>query len=164
MTSYAMNKIEAKSTLDKVTGNDGRIIFVIPFQDEFSLIGTTEVVHQNMEQKPICSDEETNYLLNFINNYFDFNLNKDSIISSFSGVRPLYSKNNQQSKNMSSITRDYVLNLESIENLPFLTIYGGKLTTFRKLAENVLSRLKDFFPEMGSEFIREYDWVRRDIP
>ena len=48
---------------------------------------------------------------------------------------------------MSSITRDYVLNLEFIENLPFLTIYGGKLTIFRKLSENVLSRLKDFFPE-----------------
>ena len=75
--------------------NDGRIIFVIPFQDEFSLIGTTEVVHQNMEQKPICSDEETNYLLNFINNYFDFNLNKDSIIAaktSSSGVASGYPK------------------------------------------------------------------------
>ena len=135
-----------------LTGNDGRIIFVIPFQDEYSLIGTTEVVHQNMDQKPMCSDEEKDYLLNFINNYFDFNLKTENVISSFSGVRPLYSKNTQKSKNMSSITRDYVLNLEFIENLPFLTIYGGKLTTFRKLSENVLSRLKDFFPEMGSEW------------
>ena len=55
--------------------------------------------------------KKKDYLLNFINNYFDFNLKTDNIISSFSGVRPLYSKNNHKSKNMSSITRDYVLNL-----------------------------------------------------
>ena len=147
-----MNKLFDHNYAFFLTGNDGRIIFVIPFQDEYSLIGTTEVVHQNMDQKPMCSDEEKDYLLNFINNYFDFNLKTENVISSFSGVRPLYSKNTQKSKNMSSITRDYVLNLEFIENLPFLTIYGGKLTTFRKLSENVLSRLKDFFPEMGSEW------------
>jgi glycerol-3-phosphate dehydrogenase len=135
-----------------LTGKDGRIIFVIPFQDEFSLIGTTEVVHQNIEIKPNCSDEETNYLLNFINSYFSFNLKKDQIISTFSGVRPLYNKKKQHNENISSITRDYVLNLEYLDHLPFLTIYGGKLTTFRKLSENVLSKLKDFFPEMGNDW------------
>ena len=142
-----------------LTGKDGRIIFVIPFQDEFSLIGTTEVVHQNIEIKPNCSDEETKYLLNFINSYFSFNLKKDQIISTFSGVRPLYNKKKQHNENISSITRDYVLNLEYLDHLPFLTIYGGKLTTFRKLSENVLSKLKDFFPEMG------HDWtMKKPLP
>ena len=142
-----------------LTGKDGRIIFVIPFQDEYSLIGTTEVIHQNIESKPNCSDEETNYLLNFVNNYFSFNLKKDSIISSFSGVRPLYNKNKQHNDNMSSITRDYVINLEYLDHLPFLTIYGGKLTTFRKLSENVLLKLKDFFPNMG------HDWtMKKPLP
>ena len=142
-----------------LNGKDGRIIFVIPFQEEFSLIGTTEVVYQNIEIKPKCSDEETNYLLNFINNYFSFNLKKDHIISTFSGVRPLYNQKKQHNENISSITRDYVLNLEYLDHLPFLTIYGGKLTTFRKLSENVLSKLKVFFPEMG------LDWtMKKPLP
>ena len=135
-----------------LTGSDGRIIFIIPFQDEFSLIGTTEVFHQNINSTPKCSDEEKKYLLNFINNYFSFNLKTEHIISSFSGVRPLYNKKNQNKKNMSSITRDYVLNLEYIDDLPLLTIYGGKLTTFRKLSENVLLKLKSVFPKMGDDW------------
>ena len=129
-------------------GKDKRIIFVIPFQEDFTLIGTTEIPHNDMSHEPNCSKEEKKYLIEFINSYFHSKLEFENIVWSYSGVRPLYKHLTDNQDSVSSITRDYMLNVESINNLPILTIYGGKLTTYRKLAENALFRMRSYFPKM----------------
>ena len=101
-----------------------------------------------MSQEPNCSKEEKKYLIEFINSYFHSKLEFENIVWSYSGVRPLYKHLTDNQDSVSSITRDYMLNVESINNLPILTIYGGKLTTYRKLAENALFRMRSYFPKM----------------
>ena len=129
-------------------GDDGRIIFVIPYQKEFTLIGTTEQPHENINLRPTCSREEAMYLIDFVNSYFDCPIGLEKVVWSYSGIRPLYQKLGVKKGSLSSMTRDYMLNLESNGGLPILTVYGGKLTTYRKLSENVLSKLNSFFPKM----------------
>ena len=136
-------------------GKDKRIIFVIPFQEDFTLIGTTEIPHNDMSQEPNCSKEEKKYLIEFINSYFHSKLELENIVWSYSGVRPLYKHLTDNQDSVSSITRDYMLNVESINNLPILTIYGGKLTTYRKLAENALFKMRSYFPKMQESWTSE---------
>ena len=88
------------------------------------------------------------YLLRFVNQYFEKQISRKNIHSSFSGVRPLFQSSNVKPTSASAITRDYVLDIETFDQLPILNIYGGKLTTYRKLSENVLEKLRPFFPKM----------------
>ena len=121
---------------------DNRIVFVIPYKDEYSLIGTTEVdVHS--PDNPSISDEEKIYLINTINNHFIRQISQEDIFETYSGIRPLI----EDFKEASKVTRDYVfdLNCEN-NNLPLLNIYGGKLTTYRKLSENVMEELSPYLP------------------
>lgn len=125
---------------------DKRIIFAIPYQDEFTLIGTTDVV-VNEPEHPDIDEKETDYLFKIINQYFKKQVSPNKIIWSYSGIRCLQK---EDSGKPSEITRDYKLLLESENNaLPLLTVIGGKLTTFRLLAEDVLDKLHSFFPSMG---------------
>ena len=121
---------------------DKRIVFVIPFKENYSLIGTTET-EVNSPENPKIDNDEIDYLLKSVNNYFIKQLTKEDIIDTYSGIRPLI----EDFKEASKVTRDYVfdLNLEN-ESPPLLNIYGGKLTTFRKLSENVLSSLSPYLP------------------
>ena len=121
---------------------DKRIVFVIPFKENYSLIGTTET-EVNSPENPKIDNDEIDYLLKSVNNYFIKQLTKEDIIDTYSGIRPLI----EDFKEASKVTRDYVfdLNLEN-ESTPLLNIYGGKLTTFRKLSENVLSSLSPYLP------------------
>ena len=121
---------------------DKRIVFVIPFRGNCSLIGTTET-EVNSPENPKIDNDEIDYLLKSVNNYFIKQLTKEDIIDTYSGIRPLI----EDFKEASKVTRDYVfdLNLEK-ESTPLLNIYGGKLTTFRKLSENVLSSLSPYLP------------------
>ena len=121
---------------------DKRIVFVIPFKENYSLIGTTET-EVNSPENPKIDNDEIDYLLKSVNNYFIKQLTKEDIIDTYSGIRPLI----EDFKEASKVTRDYVfdLNLEK-ESTPLLNIYGGKLTTFRKLSENVLSSLSPYLP------------------
>jgi len=123
--------------------DDDRIVFVIPYKDEFSLIGTTEVDVKSPDN-PSISDEEKIYLINTINNHFIKQISQEDILDTFSGIRPLI----EDFKDASKVTRDYIfdLNLEN-KNSPLLNIYGGKLTTYRKLSEKVMEELTPYLPD-----------------
>ena len=120
---------------------DKRIIFVIPYKGKFSLIGTTEVEVKSPENKEI-SKSEIRYLINSVNEYLKKEISKKDIVDTYSGIRPLIEDFNTATK----VTRDYVFDLNIIKNLPLLNIYGGKLTTYRKLSEKVLLDLKGYLP------------------
>ena len=142
------NKLFEHDSSYFLLGNDGRIIFLIPFQEDFTLVGTTEVPHENILEDPKCSSLETEYLIEFVNQYFKFDLKFENIVWRYSGIRPLYKNSKKKKGSVSSITRDYKLNLDTVEGLPILNIYGGKLTTYRKLSENVLLKLSPYFVSM----------------
>lgn len=122
---------------------DKRIIFVIPFHNHFTLIGTTDTPFKNESLENINIEEkEAQYLLHIVNNYFTKSINKEDIVWSYSGVRALQHEN---VNNLSKITRDYYLDVEIKDHFPLVTIIGGKLTTHRVLAEEAVDKLIPFF-------------------
>ena len=124
---------------------DKRIVFVIPYQDKYSLIGTTDVPTEDFEQ-PAISEQEIDYLLKLANTYLAKPLSRKDIVWTFSGIRPLY---DDGASDPSAITRDYVFKLDTGDApgaAPVLSIFGGKLTTYRKLAEHALRDLAPYFP------------------
>ena len=122
--------------------DDNRIVFVIPYKDEYSLIGTTETEVFSPDN-PKIDESEINYLINTVNKYFIKQITKNDVVNSYSGIRPLI----EDFKEASKVTRDYIFDLNNEESsAPLLNIYGGKLTTYRKLAENVLFALKNYIP------------------
>lgn len=125
--------------------HDGRVIFVIPWLQDYTLIGTTEAEHKGSLERVEISKEETNYLLSIVNLYFKKSILHSDIVYSFAGVRPLI---DDEEVNASKVSRDYNLELESSPH-PILSVYGGKVTTYRVLAEDVLSRLQEALPAMG---------------
>ncbi|WP_423186345.1 glycerol-3-phosphate dehydrogenase [Alishewanella sp. d11] len=128
--------------------NDKRIVFVIPYEDNFSLIGTTDVEYTGDPLKASISAEEIDYLIEITNNYFNKSICKDDIVHSFSGVRPLL---DDESASAQSVTRDYKLELSSTPNgLPLLSVFGGKITTYRKLAASVVDKISPFYPGLGA--------------
>jgi len=131
--------------------DDQRIVFVIPYLDEYSLIGTTDLEFEGDPNHVQITEQETAYLIDVINDHFKLQLQLDDVISTYAGVRALY---DDESAQASKITRDYVLALsnEGEHEAPLLTVYGGKLTTYRKLAEAALSQLKRYFPQMKAEW------------
>ena len=121
---------------------DNRIVFVIPYKGEYSLIGTTEV-DVDTPDNPSISNEEKIYLINTINNHFIKQISQEDIVETYSGIRPLI----EDFKEATKVTRDYIFDLnEDNSQAPLLNIYGGKLTTYRKLAENVLLALNKYIP------------------
>ena len=121
-------------------GTDGRIIFAIPYETDFTLIGTTDAEHDDPSQKPVCTPEEQDYLLTFANQYFDHQLTREDIVWTYSGVRPLH---DDGASSATAATRDYTLKVDSSSGAPMLNIFGGKITTYRRLAESALSRITD---------------------
>jgi len=127
-------------------GEDGRIIFAIPYETDFTLIGTTDADHKEPDTEPECSDEERDYLLDFASSYFEQPVTKDDIVWTYSGVRPLY---NDGAKSATAATRDYVLKVNEQAGPPMLNVFGGKITTYRKLAEHALEKIVPFFDHAG---------------
>ena len=125
---------------------DKRIVFVIPYQDRYTLIGTTDVPVEAFE-RPEISGDEIDYLLELANTYLARPLARGDVVWSYSGVRPLY---DDGASDPSSITRDYVFKLDADDGrgAAALSIYGGKITTYRKLAEHALDELTPFLPPM----------------
>lgn len=122
---------------------DNRIIFAIPYEVDFTLIGTTDLPYSASEGPARISDEEISYLCSAASEYFNDEIKYDDVVWTYSGVRPLY---DDKSESASTVTRDYVLDLEEFTpHAPFLSVYGGKITTSRKLAEHVLEKLEPFF-------------------
>lgn len=124
-------------------GRDGRIIFAIPYEGDFTLIGTTDVEHQAPSVKPECTPEEQDYLLNFANQYFKKQLSRADIVWTYSGVRPLY---DDGASSATAATRDYTLKTDAADGAPLLNVFGGKITTYRRLAESALKEIGKFLP------------------
>lgn len=127
---------------------DQRIVFAIPYQHEWTLIGTTDVDYLGDPAAAEISSDEINYLCDVINTYFKKNISSQDVVWTFSGVRPLFDKHvNQDAK---SLSRDYAFELTDMNGeLPLLSVLGGKITTYRVLAEHALEKLKPYFPHMG---------------
>ncbi len=131
-------------------GTDGRIIFAIPYETDFTLIGTTDAEHDDPFEKPVCTPEEQDYLLTFINQYLADPIGADDVVWTYSGVRPLY---DDGASSASAATRDYVLKLELDDGkAPILNVFGGKITTYRKLAEAAMAELAPHFPDRSGEW------------
>ncbi len=123
---------------------DRRIVFAIPYLERFTLIGTTDREYQGDPAKVAISAEETAYLLDVVNRHFKQQISEKDILRTYSGVRPLC---DDESDDPSAVTRDYTLSLEAHPGeAPLLSVFGGKLTTYRKLAESALAQLAPFFP------------------
>lgn len=121
---------------------DRRIVFVLPYLDDYTIIGTTDKEYIGAPEDVAIEEWETDYLLNIYNQHFETPLQKSDIVSSYSGVRPLC---DDESDDPSAITRDYTLeHFERSSGTTLLSIYGGKITTYRKLAEAALDKLDPY--------------------
>jgi glycerol-3-phosphate dehydrogenase len=127
-------------------GTDGRIIFAIPYETDFTLIGTTDHDHTGVPGEVVCTDEEKDYLCAFASQYFATPVTRKDIVWTYSGVRPLY---NDGAKSATAATRDYVLSVDA-NGPPLLNVFGGKITTYRRLAESALAKLSPYFPQAKS--------------
>lgn len=116
---------------------DGRVVFAVPFESEFTLIGTTDIEYDGDPAAPQIDAGEIEYLCSAVNRYFTRATDSREVVWSYSGVRPLVE---DESADASSVTRDYALELEH-DPAPLLTVLGGKITTYRKLAESAVDRL-----------------------
>jgi glycerol-3-phosphate dehydrogenase len=124
-------------------GTDGRIIFAIPYETDFTLIGTTDAEHADPNKKPVCTDAERDYLIAFANQYFKRQLSAEDVVWTYSGVRPLY---NDGASSATAATRDYTLKVDDHGGAPLLNIFGGKITTYRRLAESAMDKIAPYFP------------------
>src|SRR5262245_33199836 len=124
---------------------DGRICFAIPYEGDFTLIGTTDEDFSGDPTAVAISDGETDYLLQMVSAYLRQPVGPDRIRWTYSGVRPLY---DDGASTASDATRDYILKLDAAGAAPFMTVFGGKITTYRRLAEHALEQLARFFPSM----------------
>jgi len=129
-----------------IQNHDKRVIFINPYEDDKALIGTTDIAYEGDPNNVSVDKGEIEYLLEAVNRYFEKPLQEEDVVASFSGVRPLFDDGNG---NPSAITRDYVLDLDRSRGAPLLNIFGGKITTYRKLAEHAVQELKAIFPQMG---------------
>jgi glycerol-3-phosphate dehydrogenase len=124
-------------------GTDGRIIFAIPYETDFTLIGTTDAEHPDPSLKPVCTEEEQDYLIGFANRYLRQKISRADIVWTYSGVRPLY---DDGASSATAATRDYTLKLDEAGGAPLLNVFGGKITTYRRLAEGAVEKIGRFFP------------------
>ena len=125
---------------------DRRVVLAIPYLGKFTLIGTTDVPHPSAAATPVVSGDEIAYLCDAVNAYFATPVGSGDVLWSFSGVRPLY---DDGSANPSEVTRDYKLLVDGGQDAPpLLSIYGGKVTTYRRLAEHALEKLAPWFPAL----------------
>jgi glycerol-3-phosphate dehydrogenase len=130
---------------------DGRVVFTIPYENRFTLIGTTDVPCESGPDEAIVSAEEVEYLCDSVNSYFRSELTSRDVRWSYAGIRPLV---DDEAAEVSKVTRDY--RLESSEEQPvLLSVFGGKLTTYRRLAEAVLEKLQ---PHIGGA---RHSWTDR---
>jgi glycerol-3-phosphate dehydrogenase len=132
---------------------DGRIVFVIPYQDDFTLIGTTDRDYHGDPAKVKATQEEIKYLCDAVSEYLAKPVKPEDVVWDYAGVRPLYDDGASEAK---AATRDYVFELDTPGGAPLLSIYGGKITTYRRLAEEALQRLE---PYLGGNAKAREGWT-----
>lgn len=125
-------------------GRDGRIVFLIPYEDEFTLIGTTDMAHAGIDTSPEVTEAEVDYLLAFVNAWLRVPISRADVRWQFAGLRPLIA----DGQSASAASRDFVLHTDR-QGATLLQIQGGKITTYRYLAEQALRALAADFPAMG---------------
>lgn len=141
-------------------GEDGRIIFAIPYEQDFTLIGTTDKDHKGAPKEAVCTDEERDYLLAFASKYFRQPVTAADVVWTYSGVRPLY---NDGAKSATAATRDYVLSLDTA-GAPLLNVFGGKITTYRRLAESAMEKIAPSFPGLKGPWTARVALPGGDFP
>lgn len=120
--------------------SDQRIVFVIPYQEDYTLIGTTDIAFTGDPSTVSAGNDEIEYLCKLSSEYLRRTVDRSQVVWSYSGVRPLYDDGDTSA---STVTRDYVFDLDApADGAPLLSVFGGKLTTYRKLAEHALSELR----------------------
>ncbi|ACI53254.1 FAD dependent oxidoreductase [Gluconacetobacter diazotrophicus PA1 5] len=128
---------------------DKRIVFAIPYERQFTLIGTTDLPWTTDPGQVEISADEIRYLCDSVNRYLRSPVSPADVVWSYAGVRPLY---DDAARNASAVTRDYVLDVDvaagahPADAAPLLSIFGGKITTYRRLAEHALEKLAPFLP------------------
>ncbi len=142
-------------------GEDGRIIFAIPYEQDFTLIGTTDQDHtQPPGEAVVCTEAEQDYLCAFASRYFAKPVTRKDIVWTYSGVRPLY---DDGAKSATAATRDYVLSVDAT-GAPLLNVFGGKITTYRRLAESAMDKLVPFFPGLKGTWTARVPLPGGDFP
>lgn len=127
---------------------DNRIVFMIPYLDKFSIIGTTDLEYKGDPRNVAIDDVEVDYLIDIVNQHFVKQLGREDVVWTYSGVRPLC---DDESDSPQAITRDYTLELDAeLDQAPLLSIFGGKLTTYRKLGEAALKKLEPHLTNIGA--------------
>lgn len=133
--------------------DDRRVVFVIPYEGRFTLIGTTDVPHAADAGPPRCTPEEAAYLCRAVSRQFRKPVTPDDIVWTYSGVRPLYEDG---ASSATAATREYVLSLDAPAGQPAaLHVFGGKITTYRRLAEDALAKLRPHLPGMGGPWTKD---------
>lgn len=134
---------------------DKRIVFAIPYEQKFTLIGTTDIPWKEAPGKVGIAPDEISYLCESVNRYFKTAVKEGDVVWSYAGLRPLY---DDASANASAVTRDYVLDLDTQDGAPLLSIFGGKITTYRKLAEHALEKLAPVLPAVAGK-----SWTANEV-
>lgn len=146
-------KLDTEDNAYILQNEDKRIVFVIPWMDEFSIIGTTDVEYQGDPAAVSIDQQEIAYLLKVYNQHFKRQLTTQDVVWNYSGVRPLC---DDESDSPQAITRDYTLDVHDDQGVaPLLSVFGGKLTTYRKLAEHALEKLASYYPNAGPAWTRQ---------
>ena len=143
---------------------DKRVVFAIPYERDFTLIGTTDEAWQGAPGPATIDAAETAYLCDTITRYFAQPVTSADVVWSYSGIRPLY---DDHAATASAVTRDYVLDLDGgseDKRAPMLSIFGGKITTYRKLAEHAMERLAPVFPNATTAWTASKPLPGGDIP
>lgn len=140
---------------------DKRIIFTIPYERDFTVIGTTDKPYEGDPSAPVIDQDEIDYLVGSVNRYFEKPISANDIVRTYSGVRPLY---DDGAESASAVSRDYVLSLGTETGPQLLSVFGGKITTYRKLAEHALEKLAPFLPTMGEPWTADAALPGGDIP
>jgi glycerol-3-phosphate dehydrogenase len=140
-------RIHNESQAYILQNEDKRIVFVIPYENDFSLIGTTDIEHIGDPATACISKEETDYLISVVNDHFKHQISNKDIIATYSGVRPLL---DDESDSPAAVTRDYTFEVDAPKGkAPLLSVFGGKITTYRKLSEAAVNGIIDHFPDAG---------------
>ena len=165
-----------------VQNHDRRVIFINPYEGDKALIGTTDIPYEGEQEAVVAEQHEIDYLIDAVNRYFEVPLTRADVLETFSGIRPLL---DDEAENPSAVTRDYTFDLDrgpddrndrggedgrggeggrSGAGAPMLSVFGGKITTFRKLAEHAMGKLRPCFPDMGPDWTRHATLPGGDMP
>lgn len=139
---------------------DKRIIFAIPYERDFTLIGTTDIEYHGDPDRVAIDASEIEYLCQMSDRYFNQQISAGDVVNSYSGVRPLL---DDEASNAASVTRDYALELDS-QGAPLLSVFGGKITTYRKLAEEVVDRLAPLLGNQRASWTADVALPGGDVP